>query len=99
MDANADPHFLEMIFSEDEEDEEYVPTEMELKASVIFIYFLLLVIVFFSIYLFLGYIYLQVSLYIVCVSYQLNIRSTMEIRKSRLCDYFLVLLFIASFLY
>ena len=33
MDANADPHFLEMIFSEDEEDEEYVPTEMELKAS------------------------------------------------------------------
>ena len=30
-------------------------------------------------YLFLGYIYLHASLYIVCVSYQLNVRSTMEI--------------------
>ena len=30
------------------------------------------------------------SLYIVCVSCQLNVRSTMEIRRSRLCDYSLV---------
>ena len=35
VDANTDPHFLEMIFSEDEEDEEYVPTETELKVSVL----------------------------------------------------------------
>ena len=54
---------------------------------------------FFSIYLFLGYIYLHVPLYIVCVSYHLNARPTMEISISRLCDYFLALLFITSFLY
>ena len=36
----------------------------------------------------------------VCVSYQLNVRSTMEIRRSHLCDYFLVLpFFITSVLY
>ena len=60
---------------------------------------LLLLLVFVLIYLFLGYIYLHLSLYIVCVSYQLNVRYTMEIRRSLLCDYFLVLLFITDFLY
>ena len=39
------------------------------------------------------YIYLHVSLYIVCVAYPLNVRSTMEIRRSHLCDFFLVFLF------
>ena len=29
--APAEPHFLEMTFSEDEEDEEYKPSEDELK--------------------------------------------------------------------
>ena len=52
-------------------------------------------------YLSLGYkcICFHVSLYIVCVSYQLNVRSTMEIRRSRMCDYFLVVFFITSFPY
>ena len=44
--------------------------------------------------LFLGYIYLHVSLYIVCVAYPLNVRSTMEIRRLHLCDFFLVLPFL-----
>ena len=45
-------------------------------------------------YLFLEYTYLHVSLYIVCVAYPLNVRSTMEIRRSHLCDFFLVLPFL-----
>ena len=45
-------------------------------------------------YLFLGYIHLHVSLYIVCVAYPLNVRSNMEIRRSKLCDFFLVLPFL-----
>ena len=40
------------------------------------------------------YIYLHVSLYIVCVVYALNVRSTMEIRRSHLCDFFLVFPFL-----
>ena len=40
------------------------------------------------------YIYLHVSLYIVCVAYPLNVRSTMEIRGSHLCDFFLVFPFL-----
>ena len=40
------------------------------------------------------YIYLHVSLYIVCVAYPLNVRSTMEIRRSHLCDFFLVFPFL-----
>ena len=39
------------------------------------------------------YLFWDVSLYFVCVSYQMNVRSTMEIRRSRLCSYFLVLPF------
>ena len=50
-------------------------------------------------YLFLGYIYLHVSLYIVCVAYPLNVRSTMEIRRLHLCDFFLVLPFFITFSY
>ena len=38
--------------------------------------------------------YLHVSLYIVCVVYPLNVRSTMEIRRSHLCDFFLVFPFL-----
>ena len=52
-----------------------------------FIIFLLLLELFILGYV---YIYLHVSLYIVCVAYPLNVRSTMEIRRSHLCDFFLV---------
>ena len=59
-----------------------------LKKSFFYYIFIVGVIIF---YLFLGYIYLHVSLYIVCVSYPLSLRSTMEIRRSHPCDFFLVL--------
>ena len=45
-------------------------------------------------FLFLGYIYLHVSLYIVCLGYPLNVRSTIEIRRSHLGDFFLLLPFL-----
>ena len=57
----------------------------------IFIIFLLLLELFILGYI---YIYLHVSLYIVCVAYPLNVRSTMEIRRSHLCDFFLVFPFL-----
>ena len=59
-------------------------------------YFIVSVVIF---YLFLGYIYLPVSLYIVYVSYPSHVRSTMEIRRSHLCDFFLVLPFYNIFSY
>ena len=56
-----------------------------------FIIFLLLLELFILGYIYIYiYIYLHGSLYIVCVAYPLNVRSTMEIRRSHLCDFFLV---------
>ena len=58
-----------------------------------FFYYILIIVrvIYFRIFI---YIYLHVSLYIVCVAYPLNVRSTMEIRGSHLCDFFLVFPFL-----
>ena len=53
--------------------------------------FIIVRVIYFRIFI---YIYLHVSLYIVCVAYPLNVRSTMEIRGSHLCDFFLVFPFL-----
>ena len=58
---------------------------------IIIIIFLLLLELFILGYI---YIYLHVSLYIACVAYPLNVRSTMEVRRSHLCDFFLVFPFL-----
>ena len=58
---------------------------------IIFFIFIIVRVIYFRIYI---YIYLHVSLYIVCVAYPLNVRSTMEIRRSHLCDFFLVFPFL-----
>ena len=56
-------------------------------------YFFFLIIFLLLLELFiLGYIY--IFIYIVCVAYPLNVRSTMEIRRSHLCDFFLVFPFV-----
>ena len=71
----------------------FVDQLVALKKLFCFLYYIFIVRVIIF-YLYLGYIYLHVSLYIVCVSYPLNVRSTMEIRRSHLCDFFLVLPFL-----
>ena len=49
-------------------------------------------------YLVLGYIYFTcVFIHCVCVAYPLNVGPTMKIRKSHLCDFFLVLPFFITF--
>ena len=60
---------------------------------VVFFYYIFIIVrvIYFRIFI---YIYLHVSLYIVCVAYPLNVRSTMEIRGSHLCDFFLVFPFL-----
>ena len=60
---------------------------------VFFFYYIFIIVrvIYFRIFI---YIYLNVSLYIVCVAYPLNVRSTMEIRGSHLCDFFLVFPFL-----
>ena len=63
-----------------------------------FFFYIIIIVRDIILYLFLGYIYLHVSVYIVCVAYPLNVRSTMEIRRSHLCDFFLVLPFLKHFL-
>ena len=57
-------------------------------------YYIFIIVRIIIFYLFLGYSYLHVSLYIVCVAYPLNVRSTMEIRRLHLCDFFLVFPFL-----
>ena len=60
-------------------------------SSFFLLYFIIVRVIYFRIFI---YIYLHVSLYIVCVAYPLNVRSTMEIRGSHLCDFFLVFPFL-----
>ena len=69
---------------------------LSLKPVFYVFYFFLIINIISFYYLF---IFLDIFIYIVCVLYQLNVRSTLEIGRSRLCDYFLVLLFITYFLY
>ena len=60
-------------------------------------FIIIIIIIFFLIFLLLlelfilGYIYIYLH---VCVAYPLNVRSTMEIRRSHLCDFFLVFPFL-----
>ena len=60
-------------------------------SSFFYYIFIIVRVIYFRIFI---YIYLHVSLYIVCVAYPLNVRSTMEIRGSHLCDFFLVFPFL-----
>ena len=60
-------------------------------SSFFYYIFIIVRVIFFRIFI---YIYLHVSLYIVCDAYPLNVRSTMEIRGSHLCDFFLVFPFL-----
>ena len=69
--------------------DEYFSMFVKFKADVLRVLIFCFKLLFFLIhFLFLGYIYSHV-----CVSYQLNVRSTMEIGRSRQCEYFLVVLF------